>query len=384
MLLPSEERESRHRLKLSELLKPKLTDLIIILTSLIPTFFFFINAFYKRNFPVFSTCNSGILNLIMAKTLYSSDKSFFNYLSKNKLARYNSFPLYPFLFRLFYYLCLKSWKIATIFIITLLSLLCNFFFNRFLICTRFIKNPLLSTLIFSIFPIRSLYLRNITNEYSLFILLFTLIYIGQQTRSFKLLAISSFFIILASDCGFFAVLGFLISSIILKNKKEFRYIFFSLLSGLAIISIFHKSISGRFFPIFGDFLFDKRYPFKELLAESQSISRLRQLHGLYNYYIIPLFASLLSIPIDKTIGIPLLLSLLYSSSKFGYIGIDSACPIEAISVIIGFDILIKHPRFKSALYFLAPFYITSVFYLTLIHFNSQRDLNSTQYNVYNM
>ena len=362
MLLPNEDKESHHRLKLSEILKPKFNDLYILFASIIPTFFFLRNSFAKHNFHVFTTCNSAILNAMMAKTMYLDDKSFRTFFNRNKLDRYYSFPLYPIIFRFTYYMCFKSWNFATVLIITSLSFLCNYFFSRFLICTRFIKDPLIST----------------------FILLFELIYIGQQTRSFKLLSISSFLIIITNDCGFFIVLGFLISSILTKSKKQFRYLFFTYLAGIFVISVFHKSLSGRFFPIFSNFLAEKRFPFKELFNESHTIGRLRQLHGIYNYYIIPLLACLMSISIDKSIGIPLFLSLLYSSTKFGYLAVDSTCPIEAISILIGFDALIRHPRFKSALYILAPLYIISIFYLTSIKFNSHRDLNSTQFSVYNM
>ncbi|OHT05819.1 hypothetical protein TRFO_26321 [Tritrichomonas foetus] len=387
MVLSLNERDESHRrLRLRGLLKPKKSDLLLLIFTLAPHIYFYSIAFQRVNFQVILTSRSGLLNTMMAKTLYNSEllEQFNRHFEKHHMTHYQVLPLHPLLYRIVYYLCFRSWKRATMVYVIGLSILCNFVFSRFVYCARFIKNPIIPSLIFTVYPFRSLFLRSVTNEYCLVIILFCLIYIGKQTRSFRLVQFSSALMILSYESGFLIILGFIIGSILSKNRKTFRYLFYGFICGSSVLSIFHKIICGRFFPLFFDMLTFYRYPFQELLSNALKIGQLRQFHGLYGYYIIPLIACLMMLTIEKMIGIPLLFAFLYAASYKDMKAIDLACPIEAIATIVGFDALIKHPRFKNSLFVLAPLYILGSFYLTGLIFQEKEFFRSVNSRVYTM
>lgn len=377
--------ESSPRLQLKNILKPTFKDILIALFSCIPSSIILYWSYSRRNFQIIQVSQCSLLNTLAAKTFFSKidNPNYLRYFLKNHIHLSQIFPLFPFIYRIYYILLHRLWKPATFAVIISFSFFSGYFFYRLLQCTRFVKKPLIPALIFTVFPIRSLYLKNTTNEYSCFTIVFSLIYISQQTKSFSLISLFSFLMVLTSDLGVFVVIGFIFSSIIQKRKKQFRYLVVGFISGIIVLSLYHKRIEGNYFVFFSRLLEQKPRPFKDLLHYSTSIQDLRNFHGLYQVFIYSLIACLMLLSIDLSLGIPLLLALLYASSKSAPKAVDSACPIEAMSIVLGFHRLFRHPRFHYAIYIIAPIYIIPAISLTCSGLDF-RDYQSTHNTVYHM
>jgi hypothetical protein len=281
------------------------------------------------------------------------------------------FPLYPLLLSLPRYLSFGHFTIGIRLFCLFLSAISNLLFLRLCLTLRFITNPFLTACLFTIYPLRSLFLKHIANEYSLFLILLCGLLLGKQIHDKRLFSFSLFLLNLTNELGIWISIGLLGQQMVRRSRVEIRNVSIPFAAALLVLAAFHKCYLGSFFPYLLSIFENCQFPFKNVLTESDDVTQLRHFHANYGYFMVAFVAAAILVGIDARIGIPMTIALLWATSVPGTRMYDAGALLEGIVCLLGFDVLIQNARFQMALVVLAPLYFGVAIRLTSLLLGNQ-------------
>jgi hypothetical protein len=370
---PSETTDRPHRYFLRDLLTfdPK-HDKVILGLTLIPFSFLWILDPWAHGPRGFSVIDGSHHNVIMQEVIFSGTPGqTIPYFAHHGYSLANVFPLYPLLLSIPICLSFGHPAVAIRLSLLLLSSIANLVFYSLCMTIRFVTHPFLSACLFTMYPFRSVLLRHIANEYSLFVMLLCGVLLGRQIHHKLLFSFSLFFLILTHELGIWIAIGLFGHPIMRRNRAEIRTVLVPFSAGLLFMTGFHRYYAGSFLAYFGEIVENRQFPFKEMISESQRITPLRHFHGNSGYFIIPFVACAMLVGMDGRIGVPLTIGLVWATAIQGEKMFNAAAPIDAVACLLGFDPLIRNARFQVSIVILAPLSVAAVIYLTwLILLNS--------------
>jgi hypothetical protein len=294
--------------------------------------------------------NGAVHNVMMRDVMFDNlDADAIPYLNRQDYTTANIFPLYPLLLTIPTRLLSIDAHVALRLFSLILSSIANLLFYRLCLVHRFVSYPFLTACLFTMYPQRCFLLRQIANEYSLFLIFLCGIFIGKRIHQKILCTVSIFFIVLTSELGIWVSIGLLVHTLITRNRIEFRNMLVPFTAAFLLLIGFQKVYAHSFFAYFRNLLAFRQYPLKPLFINAMHIDKLRNFHGLYGYFIIPMISSSMLIVIDSSIGIPIVLALLWATARPGDSTFDLAAPIDAFSTLLAFDVLIRSRRFQWCL-----------------------------------
>jgi hypothetical protein len=367
------EKVRQHRFTLRDLLTFDLKhDGFLLILTFAP---FAVLCFFARrdnSTEAIYKANGALHNWVMYQVLFcGSSIDPVQFSDRQGYAMSNVFPLYPVLLWIALRLSFGNVETGIRILAILLSGIANLVFYRLCRTLRFVSQPFLTACLFTIYPMRSVFLRHIASEYTLVLILICGIFIGKRVHHNRVFSLSIFLLILTSELGIWICLGLFVHPLFSRNRIELRNIFLPFIPAILLLSGFHAIYADSSLAYFHSILRKKQFPFKEMFIKGTTIDFLRGFHGLHGYYIISMIACSMLIAIDKSIGIPITLGLLCATARSGACTFDIGAPIEAFSALLAFDGLIKSTKFQMSLPVLAPLYAVTVIYLTTLLMNNR-------------
>ena len=278
----------------------------------------------------------------------------------------NIFPLYPVLELIASLPFTIAWKGPWSLNMVLTSVN-NLLFYK-LCCVVGLASPLLMTAIYTFFSARTIYLRFVGNELNLVEILLSAVFITKRRHQCFLMALSIALLIITSEIGIVVALFLILELLRTAKTKEIVASLSGAVLGIALLIGFQDMFLGLPTAYFDEvFKERRRYPFAQLIADAQSISTLRLFHGVYGFYAIPLICGLALTKTHRDIAIPLIMALIWSSSRLGSSAFDAGAPMATFLVILGGQKVLASSTFKKAIYIIAPVYLIAIFYLAYQH-----------------
>jgi hypothetical protein len=349
----SDEKGRRHRYTLSDLLVfDRKHDGIILALTVVPALILWFVAHRSSCLESVVKNNSANHNIRMYEIMFSHRN---RSTLEGSYTASNVFPLYPVLLSIPQHL--KSTMQFSVQLLSIgLSALLNLAFYRLCLTLPYVTDPFITASLFTFYPLRSLLLRHIGNEYSLVLLCICGVFIGQRIHRQLLFSLSIFFLVLTNELGIWIAIGLLIDPLFARNRIGLKNVAIPFAAALLLLAGFQSNFAGSFVAYYRAIRTSKAWPFKQLFQDAKSIEHLRQFHGFYGYFIIPVIAVSTLIAVDRKIGIPMVFPLLAAAARSGVASFDLAAPIEAFASLLAFDGLIKTRRFHLTLAVLGPLY----------------------------
>ena len=347
-----EEDEKKKRVVVS--FKPDIYDLLIIAahTATVLLFWYFLK---KHDFSKIHFHKSAIKNYAAAK------KSIFR---PNVGKQTTCFPIYPILLKIFWKIPFLSENLCSCILCLALDNIAGYVLRRFLQSFSKIKmSPVLVSLISAVYPASAVYLRSMDSEYSLFIILFCLLYINKFAKKKIVLYIIEFLIIWSSSFGLLACIGLTISLFSYGCTKDAIKTASVAAASFIGLLFLHKVTRGNAFVMFDQVYLDNLIPFKKMMKASLSISNLREFHGYYGYFIIPFLGAFTAYDMDKGISVFCLAGLVIASCHIAMDYFGNCAFVEAIAIFFGYTPLFSSKQFKNASYVIIPLVGFSMAYL---------------------
>jgi hypothetical protein len=377
MCEPVLEKKRRHRYTLSDLLQiHRPGDGLLLGLVCFSHLVLLLSNWYHGCYSSVYNLNGAWHNTLMSQYLFGrSADQLHQYYPSHNYSQSNVFPLYPLLLSIFKALSAKSLIIATHVLSLSFSCLSALVFYRLCLTLRFVTKPLLTACLFTMYPFRSLLLKYIGNEYNVVTLLISCVFLGRKIHHRFFFCISLLLLLLATESGLVIALMLLVNSMTARNKTEVRNICLSATCGILMMMGFHKNYACSSLGYVKDIVQGRRYPFKQLLADASSIDTLRQFHGTYGSYIVPLIAGGILIAVDRSIGLSITMATVWAASRPGAPTFDLLCPLEAFAVLLGLDSLISSTKFQCALFVLTPLYCGCALYVTSLYLANPSMIN---------
>jgi hypothetical protein len=377
MVEAAPEKKRRHHYTLSDLLQiHRLSDGILVGLVCFSHLVLLLSDWYHGSYSSVYQLNGAWHNTLMSQYLFGrSIDQIHQYYRSHEYSLSNVFPLYPFLLSIFKTLFAKSLFVATHILSLFFSSLSALVFYRLCLTLRFVTKPLLTSCLFTMYPFRSLLLKYIGNEYNIVTLLISCVFLGRKIHHGFLFCISLLLLMLATESGFVITLMLLVNATVGRNKIELRNIYISTFASILIMMWFHKNYAYSSFAYVKYVVRGRYYPFKQLLADASSIDTLRQFHGMYGSYIVPLIAGGILIAVDRSIGLPVTIATVWAASRPGAPTFDLLCPLEAFAVLLGLDLLISSAKFQCALFVITPLYCGCALYITSLYLTNPFMIN---------
>ena len=277
----------------------------------------------------------------------------------------NVFPLYPGLLAVTTKLLGDTWVSAWV-VNLVLACVGNAFF--YMLCRAMrVRKPVLFTAMFAFFPPRAILLRYVGNEYNLVVALVALLFLAKRGGRHGVLSLSICLLIITSEVGIVVALFLVVEALV---RRDFVVAGGGAVGGgvgIAMLMMFQGKWLGSYTAYFDEVVAQKRYPFAQLIEHAKKIVSLRPFHGAYGFYIVPVICGLVLMKRHSDMALPLLMALVWSSSRSGQSAFDVGCPMVPFLVIFGAMRLFQGDQFRKAMYIIAPAYSIAYLWLTCEH-----------------
>ena len=275
------------------------------------------------------------------------------------------FPLYPGLLAVTGKVLGDTWVSAWVVNLVLASV-SNVLF--YVLCRAMrVRKPLMFTAIFTFFPPRAILLRYVGNEYDLVVSLVALLFLARRRGRYAVLSLSICLLIITSEVGIVVALFLVIEALVRRNLAVAGSGAVGAGVGIVMLMMFQGKWLGSYTAYFDEVVAQKRYPFAQLIEHAKKISSLRPFHGAYGFYIVPVICGMVLMKRHSDMALPLLMALVWSSSRSGQSAFDVGCPMVPFLVIFGAMRLFQSDQFRKAMYIIAPAYSIAYLWLTCEH-----------------
>lgn len=351
-------------------LKYEKEDKYVLLSMLCSTLVVWSVLLYKKRFNSIILYNDSLKYVEIAKTFYFNTK--INTLkSKEGKIPYQTtiLPLTPIILKIFGFITFNHFNIASSIYIIVTSLLSSYFFKKFLDKYQLVSNPVITSCLLSIFPIRYVAYHSVLSCDSLNMIFVFLALIAVKLRSTKCLFVFVFLDLITSDFGIIFTISLIIYYFFAKYyKTTVALIQIFALAEIFLFFIFYITVGDPFAYFKSKYFYSSDFnmiPFKTIIINALSIATLEEFHIQYHFFI-PITIGIAFIQYDSIlIAIITGLSLIYVSMMNFTDIFRTGIIAEIFGILIGFDSFISSPKFQKVLPYFVVLYCLPVYYFNI-------------------
>lgn len=362
-LQPIQSSDFKNILKIDK--SDKIISIIAFATTIITWISF---KYFSKSFSLIYTfwdsSDPVIYTMISSGKTRREDLIYQNFHNKRYTDVLNPLPVQRLIYRIFRIFSLGYYQLAQLLYTLFFSVLSALIFKRLLTAYNLSKDPLFTTILFCVFPLRFVLYRSLPTYDTLFLCLIFLSFIFYRNGfHFSLILL----ITIATFTRFEGFLLFIIFLILYALQSDIK----SLISmGAATFAIF--LIINIKYPNYSQFIIplsstqnNERFemkPFFYYFYLRRSISNLRAIHALEMIYFPCIFGGCVllfeNLPLSVFCFVyTIFLSFIQSTDIHRF-----AIPVHVISMLIGFDFFLSIPSIKFAITCIIPFFFIGEMY----------------------
>ena len=233
-------------------------------------------------------------------------------------------------------------------------------FERFLSVWKIVEDPVLTSSLLSIFPMRYLTYHSVPSSDSIYLCTVFLAFILFKFRDIRSLSICLFFSCFFCDQGIVLCVTFFLHFFRISNYQKAFRILLSSAMGIICTSIVQYIAVGDFFGYLRHrFLNNDGFsmiPGKLFLESALSIEHLGPFHLFWFLFISMLIGMVFNVQHSFLFILYPLISFLYSTMHVKSDLFRPSISLEVFSVLIGMDSFIQNPKFKKGMAVFLIFY----------------------------
>ena len=326
--------------------------------------------FFLSSLKNISSFKEGLINYFIGKTIYDiNQKSIFESISISSNEMY-SLPFgLPILLKFFSIFTFGYWFPLMIFFVFLSSGICVLLFERFLTIWNLVNNPIITSSLLSIYPMRLILYHSVPTSDNLFLIFLFLSFISYKFRNFKVLFWS-----IVLSC-FFNQQGYVLSFSFFINffksglySKSFKILFASFLGTLPLLIVQFINTNSFLTFFINHFILSKNYsllPLKIFFEGALSIEFMTHFQTNYILYGSCILGILFISNFSILFVIYPIISILFISSM-NYVDIyRSSVSLEIFTILIGFDSFFNSTKFKKINKIFLIFYLIAGYILSI-------------------